>query len=119
MAYVTSSISKEGQTLPGNFTGRYWGIINRNHLPVAEASEYTLSDRAAVRVNRWFRTLSRKYQEQSRWKTWDALLPKMTNGSKLRPPRRVRQRNNSGGSLLCNASAFWSVVERGIERGIV
>lgn len=167
MAYVTSYISKEDQTLPGNFTGRYWGIINREHLPVVEATEYEVSDKGAVRINRWVRTLTRKYQEQSRWKTWaklrsklhrnshwisrtefehvwsqrtnkphpsvcdvkmskgtfyllwTELLPQMSNGSKLRPPRRIRQWNNSGGTLLCNASAFWSAVERGIERGII
>lgn len=167
MAYVTSYISKDDQTLPGNFTGRYWGIINREHLPVVEATEYEVSDAAAVRINRWRRTLSRKHQEQSRWKKWEAvrkkvpgnhqwvtrteferawsqrtskphpaffdvfmskgsfavgwgsLLPEMSNGSKLRPPRRVRQWNNSGGTLLCNASAFWSAVERGIKRGII
>lgn len=167
MAYVTSYISKEDQTLPGNFTGRYWGIINRENLPVVEATEYEVSDKTAVRINRWFRTLTRKYQEQSRWKTWTKLrstlhgnyhwlsrnefehawsqrthkphplffdvqmskgtffllwtelLPQMSNGSKLRPPRRIRQWNNSGGTLLCNALAFWSAVERGIERGII
>lgn len=167
MAYVTSYISKEDQTLPGNFTGRYWGIINRAHLPAIAGTEYEVSEAAAVKINRWRRTLSRKYQEQSRWKKWNtlltklpgkyhwisrtefefawsqrtskphpaffdvcmskgtfymawsALLPEMSNGSKLRPPRRVRQWNNSGGPLLCNASAFWAAVERGLQRGIL
>jgi hypothetical protein len=167
MAYVTSYISKEDQTLPGNFTGRYWGVINRAHLPVIAGTEYEVSDAAAVKINRWRRTLSRKYQEHSRWKKWEsllkklpgnfhwmsrtefefawsqrtskphpaffdvcmakgtfcmpwsALLPEMSNGSKLRPPHRVRQWNNSGGALLCNASAFWAAVERGIARGII
>ncbi len=166
MAYVTSYISKDDQTLPGNFTGRYWGVVNREHLPFAEATEYEVSDAAAVKINRWKRTLSRKYQEASRWKKWAALrkkacpkhhwmtrtefenfwsqkshparpyfqvntsernipflwaelLPQMSNGCSLRPPRRVRNRNNSGGTLLCNASEFWAAVERGFERGIL
>lgn len=167
MAYVTSYISKDDQTLPGNFTGRYWGIINREHLPRIAPTEYDVSDAAAVQINRWRRTLSRKYQEHSRWNKWASLLvklpgnynwmsrteyeyawsqrtskphphffdvqmskgtfpvpwtalrPEMSNGSKLRPPRRVRQWNNTGGTLLCNASTFWAAVERGIQRGII
>lgn len=167
MAYVTSYISKEDQTLPGNFTGRYWGIINRAHLPMVAGTEYEVSEKAAVRINRWRRTLRRKYQEQSRWNKWSALLtklpgnfhwlsrtefehvwskraskshsacfgvfmskgmlcmpwsallPEMSNGSKLRPPRRVKQWNNSGGPLMCNASTFWAAVERGIQRGVL
>ena len=44
MAYVTSYISKDDQTLPGNFTGRYWGIINREHLPRIAPTEYDVSE---------------------------------------------------------------------------
>jgi hypothetical protein len=171
MAYVTSYISKDDQTLPGNFTGRYWGKLNAAKLPVVPTTTYEVTERQAIQINRWKRTLTRKYQEQSRWNTWaklwkklpgkynwlsrtefehawtqrnappernatlfevfiakgdhwdwmpwSALLPEFCEGKKLRPPRRVRQWNNSGGSLLCDASGFWEAVQRGIERGII
>jgi hypothetical protein len=174
MAYVTSYISKDDQTLPGNFTGRYWGILNRAHLPVAPATTYEVTERQAIQINRWKRTLTRKYQEHSRWNTWaklwqklpaklfwlsrtefehawskrlaprpefrshcfdlfipkatggywtcmawSALLPELGEGKILRPPRRVRGWKNSGGALLCNASAFWNAVQRAIDRGLL
>ena len=73
MAYVASYISKQDQTLPGNFTGRYWGILNRAHLPTVPATTYEVTERQAVQINRWKRTLTRKYQEQARWNTWAKL----------------------------------------------
>lgn len=169
MAYVTSYIGKDDQTLPGNFTGRYWGVMNRAHLPVAEATVYEVSDEAAEKLNRWKRTLARKYQEHSRFNKWNsmrrkvpgshmclsrlefayawsrrkhrqgqdkhcflvpaagggfimpwsALTPEMSNGSKLRPPRKVKVWNNSGGALLCDASGFWNAVQRGMQQDLL
>ena len=50
---------------------------------------------------------------------WSALTPTMANGSKLRPPRRVKVWNNSGGTLLCHAEGFWAALERAMQRGLL
>jgi len=50
---------------------------------------------------------------------WSALTPEMLNDAKLRPPRKVKMWNNSGGALLCDASGVWATIERAMRRGLL
>jgi hypothetical protein len=67
MNYMAKYLSKSDQTLPGNFTGRYWGRLNSKALPVCDQSTETLRPGEGPIVARWARTILRKHVETSRW----------------------------------------------------
>jgi hypothetical protein len=46
-----------------------------------------------------------------------ALAPEFRNGRKVRPPRRVRQRDNSGGFFFCHADAILQALLRALQKG--
>ncbi len=68
MSYLVKYLSKGDQTMPGNFTGRYWGKHNENALPFAEVAEYELSPEEANQARRIARRKIQKDVEASRWK---------------------------------------------------
>jgi hypothetical protein len=67
-AYLAKYISKDDQTRPGDFTGRYWGVFNRGALPVSALIIQELDEVEAVKVRRWMRAIAKKRVEASRWK---------------------------------------------------
>ena len=68
VSYLVKYLSKEDQTMPGNFSGRYWGKINVRCLPVV-APETTELDRSeAFMFRRIARKKMQKDVEASRWK---------------------------------------------------
>lgn len=67
MTYLVKYVSKGDQTMPGNFTGRYWGCFGKEELPVVETEQIELTERQANIVRRWLRHLVKKKVEQSRW----------------------------------------------------
>lgn len=70
MSYMAKYISKDDQTRPGNFTGRYWGKINTHEIPRCEEGSLMCSDKAAVKINRIRRKLINAYTMQSMWKKY-------------------------------------------------
>ena len=55
IGYMSSYMAKEDQTLPNNFTGRYWGYLNKQALPWAEERTIPLGKENAVKIRRIFR----------------------------------------------------------------
>jgi hypothetical protein len=68
MSYLAKYLSKGDQTMPGNFTGRYWGKHNEKDLPLAEITETEVSAEQANRIRRVARRKVQKDVEASRWK---------------------------------------------------
>lgn len=68
VSYLVKYLSKGDQTMPGNFSGRYWGKINVNGLPAAKPETRELSLKEAQTMQRLMRTKVRKDVERSRWK---------------------------------------------------
>jgi hypothetical protein len=69
-AYLVKYLSKEDQTLPGNFSGRYWGKINVPRLPEVNPRTLAIPPKLAVRLQRIARKKVQKDVEASRWKRW-------------------------------------------------
>jgi len=67
MSYLTKYISKDDQTRPGNFTGRYWGRFNAQALPVCPMESIDLTEREGIVALRWARRITKKHVENSRW----------------------------------------------------
>lgn len=67
-SYLVKYIAKGDQTLPDNFTGRYWGKINEELLPTAEEQTIELTKEEAIKIRRIARTKIRKDVEASMWK---------------------------------------------------
>jgi len=67
-AYLTTYMGKSDQSLPGNFTGRYWGVIGRAHLPIGEKCQVGLPDCLAKKLIRLARRKMKADVERSRWK---------------------------------------------------
>ena len=70
ISYLAKYISKEDQTKPGNFTGRYWGVIGKEALPLAEVLASELAIPAMIKIQRWARKLIKVNMENSRWKNF-------------------------------------------------
>jgi hypothetical protein len=69
LSYLAKYISKEDQTRPGNFTGRYWGKFNRQALPVSPVEVIELEDEKEVAVvNRWMRKIIKGHVMETRWR---------------------------------------------------
>lgn len=68
MCYLVKYLSKGDQTMPGNFSGRYWGKINVQCLPVVQPETLELSLKQAMIWKRIARTKVKKDVEESRWK---------------------------------------------------
>ena len=66
--YLAKYLSKDDQTRPGNFTGRYWGIHNKAALPMATPKEIELPRTVANKLRRIARKKIQKDVEKSRWK---------------------------------------------------
>ena len=66
IGYMAQYMAKEDQTLPNNFTGRYWGFINKEGLPWSEEKVIPLGRENAQKIRRIFRkkieTEMRHYQ---------------------------------------------------------
>jgi hypothetical protein len=67
MSYLVKYISKGDQTMPGNFTGRYWGKHNQEHLPTVEPVTEELDEKTANQLRRIARKKVQKDVEHSRW----------------------------------------------------
>jgi len=67
-AYLTTYLGKSEQALPGNFTGRYWGIIGREKLPLGELQNIEVPDDVVKRILRLARRKVKADVERSRWK---------------------------------------------------
>lgn len=52
MGYFAKYLGKGDQTMPGNFSGRYWGKVNAARLPVASAKELEVPDKVAAIIRR-------------------------------------------------------------------
>jgi hypothetical protein len=68
--YLADYFGKEDQTKPGNFTGRYWGVIGRKDLPTGERVSLVVPDEIAVKILRLARRKVRADVERSRWKKY-------------------------------------------------
>jgi hypothetical protein len=65
--YMASYIAKNDQTRPGDFTGRYWGVFNRQRLPIGELHTLELTPQQWVRVRRLARKKMSIDIERRRW----------------------------------------------------
>jgi hypothetical protein len=70
MSYFAKYLSKGDQTLPGNFSGRYWGKINVPCIPSVEPQTVELSEKRAFQIRRIARKKMEKDVNGSRWKRW-------------------------------------------------
>lgn len=68
VSYLIKYLSKEDQTMPGNFSGRYWGLLNKPSLPVVEPVMVEQEEKRANMVRRIARRKMQKDVEHSRWK---------------------------------------------------
>lgn len=55
VGYLATYLSKDDQTRPGDFTGRYWGKHNESALPMAPLRKSEETDFAAVKMRRVMR----------------------------------------------------------------
>jgi hypothetical protein len=67
MSYLVKYLNKGDQTMPGNFTGRYWGKHNQVHLPTVEPVTEELDEKTANQFRRIARKKVQKDVEHSRW----------------------------------------------------
>lgn len=68
VSYLVKYLSKEDQTMPGNFGGRYWGLHNKQSLPIVEPMTIEPGEKKALLVRRIARRKMQKDVEHSRWK---------------------------------------------------
>lgn len=68
VSYLIKYLSKDDQTMPGNFGGRYWGKINKPFLPAVEPVIIEQEEKRALLVRRIARKKMQKDVEHSRWK---------------------------------------------------
>lgn len=66
--YLIKYLSKDDQTMPGNFSGRYWGKINKPFLPAVEPVIVEQEEKRVLLVRRIARKKMQKDVEHSRWK---------------------------------------------------
>ncbi|GAA5143605.1 hypothetical protein GCM10023213_31820 [Prosthecobacter algae] len=67
MSYLVKYLNKGDQTLPGNFSGRYWGKHNQELLPTVEPETEELDEKTANQLRRIARKKVQKDVEHSRW----------------------------------------------------
>lgn len=68
LSYLAKYMSKTDQTMPGNFSGRYWGKINVKGLPIAESKSIEVPKFTAQQILRIARKKMKKDTESSWWK---------------------------------------------------
>ena len=68
VSYLVKYLSKEDQTMPGNFGGRYWGLHNKSSLPAVEPLTIEPDEKRANQARRIARKKMQKDVEHSRWK---------------------------------------------------
>lgn len=68
VCYLVKYLNKGDQTMPGNFTGRYWGKINITHLPAVQPETLELDEKTAIKIRRIAKKKIQKDVEESRWK---------------------------------------------------
>lgn len=85
MAYCSGYASKDDQTLPGKYVGRYWGVCVRKNIPWAPIAHVELTHDEAKRIRR---TLRRYTLASMR----EGFLRKLARGIRAKKPRL---RNNS------------------------
>ncbi len=67
MGYFAKYLGKGDQTMPGNFTGRYWGKVNAARLPVATAKELEVPPKMAAMIRRIARKKMQHDVTTARW----------------------------------------------------
>lgn len=116
--YLVKYLGKGDQTLPGNFSGRYWGKINGAALPVAEARTLQMPEAVAVGLRRIARRKVEKDVERSRWRRFFDQNPQAWKmGSRLfwealRAGRRqgketVRWTARMGGNVEVDGASYY------------
>lgn len=68
VSYLAKYINKGDQTMPGNFSGRYWGKINAINLPMVKPETLELDEKTGNQLLRIARKKIQKDVENSRWK---------------------------------------------------
>jgi hypothetical protein len=51
-AYLVKYLGKGDQTMPGNFSGRYWGKINEDWLPLTDPETREVEEKRAYQIKR-------------------------------------------------------------------
>lgn len=67
MHYFTRYLAKGDQTMPGNFSGRYWGKINARLHPLAQAKELEVPPKMAAMIRRIARKKMQHDATTARW----------------------------------------------------
>lgn len=134
MSYLAKYVAKADQTLPGNFTGRYWGKFNRAALPESPKTSLILTGDQANRLNRIRRKVVEIHVNNSRRQSalrWNGLLMAsfLDENGKPRPgapwpdfqtPKRyVARDGNGGGRLIGDAATFLANVQTMLARGLL
>lgn len=87
MNYFAKYIGKTDQTMPGNFSGRYWGKINSKRLPCIEPQSLDLPKKIAFQLRRWARKKIENDVNGSKWRRWlesmEGETPNYVLGSRL------------------------------------
>ncbi len=68
VGYLVKYLGKDDQTRPGDFTGRYWGLCNKDALPLAPVIREEKSDRDAVLIRRVIRKMTESQVKERRMK---------------------------------------------------
>ena len=78
IGYMASYMAKKDQTLPNNFTGRYWGYFNKKNLPFAEEKCIPLGKENAIKIRRIFRNKIKKDMSNYQHRICAEILKKET-----------------------------------------
>jgi hypothetical protein len=70
MGYFAKYLGKGDQTIPGNFSGRYWGKVNAKRLPVAASKELEVPQKMAAMIRRIARKKMASDVNTSCWRRW-------------------------------------------------
>lgn len=130
VSYLVKYLSKEDQTMPGNFSGRYWGLLNKPALPAVEPLTMEPDEKRANQARRIARKKMQKDVEHSRWKRflekeykqfsrvggrmfWEA-LKSVRHGTKQKidadgypKSRLLRWTFKDGGSIDCDGEVYY------------
>ena len=68
MGYFAKYLGKGDQTMPGNFSGRYWGKVNAARLPTAASKSIEVPDKVAATIRRFARKKMQGDVSSSCWK---------------------------------------------------
>ena len=70
MGYFAKYLGKGDQTMPGNFSGRYWGKVNAARLPTAASKSIEVPDKIAATIRRIARKKMQSDVNTACWKRW-------------------------------------------------